>query len=105
MGVYKSDENGKRLDIDVADRIAHGMPVGPGEELGRRLGEELTELDHDLLQALEDKGFKTWRGQRNTSTQTLGYTKAGGFYFDAGACTQIIEGKIKVEQGYIDQYV
>ncbi|KIR67759.1 flavin-containing monooxygenase [Cryptococcus bacillisporus CA1873] len=104
LAVYKPDENGKRPDIEVADRIAHGMPVGPGEELGRRLGQELTELDHDLLQALEDKGFKTWRGQRGTSTQTLGYTKAGGFYFDAGACKQIIEGKIKVEQGYIDHF-
>jgi cation diffusion facilitator CzcD-associated flavoprotein CzcO len=102
MGLYKP-VNGKRPDVEVADRLAYGMPVGPGEEMGRRLGVELTELDYDLLQALEDRGFKTWRGQRATSTQTLGYTKNGGFYFDAGACEQIINGNIKVEQGWIDQ--
>ncbi|TYJ56347.1 hypothetical protein B9479_002895 [Cryptococcus floricola] len=104
LGAYKPDDEGRRPDIDVADRLAHSMPVGPGEELGRRLGEELTELDHDLLHALEDKGFKTWRGQRETSTQTLGYTRAGGFYFDAGACQQILEDKIRVEQGSIDHF-
>ncbi|WWC60054.1 uncharacterized protein I303_102617 [Kwoniella dejecticola CBS 10117] len=103
LGVYKP-EDGKRPDLEVADRIAYGMPVGPSEEMGRRLGAELTELDHDLLQGMEDRGFKTWRGQRSTSTQTLGYTKNGGFYFDAGACEQIINGNIKVEQGYIDHF-
>ncbi|WVW85907.1 hypothetical protein I302_107945 [Kwoniella bestiolae CBS 10118] len=103
LGVYKP-ENGKRPDLEVADRIAYGLPVGPAEEMGRRLGSELTELDHDLLHAMEARGFKTWRGQRSTSTQTLGYTKNGGFYFDAGACEQIINGNIKVEQGYIDHF-
>ncbi|KAM0750595.1 putative monooxygenase protein [Meredithblackwellia eburnea MCA 4105] len=96
--------NGKRPDLDVADRLAYGTPVGPSEEMGRRLGKELTELDYDLLEALEARGFKTWRGQRATSTQTLGYTKNGGFYFDAGACEHIINGNIKVEQGYIDHF-
>ena len=82
-----------------------GLPLGPTEEMGRRLGDELTELDHELLQAMEDKGFKTWRGQRGTSNQTLSLTKNGGFYFDAGACEHILNGNIKVEQGWIDQLV
>jgi hypothetical protein len=36
MGLYKP-VNGKRPDVEVADRLAYGMPVGPGEEMGRRL--------------------------------------------------------------------
>ncbi|WVQ84769.1 hypothetical protein IAT38_006926 [Cryptococcus sp. DSM 104549] len=103
IGAYQP-VNGKRPDIEVADRIAHGMPVGPGEEMGRRLCQELEELDYDLLSKLEEAGFKTWRGQKGTGTQTLGFTKGGGFYFDAGACGQIINGKVKVEQGYIDHF-
>ncbi|KAI5480143.1 flavin-containing monooxygenase [Pseudohyphozyma bogoriensis] len=103
LGVYKP-VNGKRPDLAIADRIAYGLPLGPTEEMGRRLGDELTELDTELLQALEDKGFKTWRGQRGTSNQTLGYTKNGGFYFDAGACEHILNGNIKVEQGYVDHF-
>jgi hypothetical protein len=79
------------------------MPVGPGEELGRRLAEDLAALDKDLIDGMESAGFKTYRGQRGTGTQTLGYTRNGGFYFDAGACEQVMNGKIRVEQGSIDR--
>lgn len=100
-GLYMPDPT--RPNLDVADRIAYSMPVGPAEELGRRLTKTLAELDKPLIEAMEAKGFQTWLGQRETGVQTLGYTRNGGFYFDAGACDQIINGKIKVEQGYIDQ--
>jgi hypothetical protein len=81
------------------------MPVGPGEELGRRLAGELAELDKKLIDDMEASGFKTYLGQRETGTQTLGYTRNGGFYFDAGACEQVIQGKIKVAQGAIERQV
>jgi len=101
IGTYEPAADGTRPDIEIADRIANSMPLGPGEEMGRRLGAELADLDHNLLLALEKRGFRTWRGQRNTATQTLGFTRNGGFYFDAGACDQIINGNIKVQQGSI----
>lgn len=44
---------------------------------------------------------------RSTSVQhneNLGQTRNGGFYFDAGACADIINGKIKVEPGYIERF-
>ncbi|RSH77074.1 uncharacterized protein EHS24_003701 [Apiotrichum porosum] len=104
IGIYEPDKNGKRPDLDECDRMAYSMPVGPSEELGRRLAEDLEVLDHDLLAAMEARGFQTWRGQRGTGTQTLGYSKNGGFYFDAGACERIINGDIKVEQGWIEKF-
>ncbi|OCF30846.1 flavin-containing monooxygenase [Kwoniella heveanensis CBS 569] len=103
LGAYMPKE-GKRPDLDVADRLAYSMPVGPGEELGRRMCDELVALDQPLLEGMEARGFKTWKGQRGTGVQTLGYTKNGGFYFDAGACKHIIDGSIKVEQGWIDHF-
>jgi len=102
IGGYEP-KNGVRPSLDIQDRIAYSMPVGPGEELGRRLANELLELDAELIQGMEAAGFKTWAGQRGTGTQTLGYTKNGGFYFDAGACDHVISGNIKIEQGAIDQ--
>jgi cation diffusion facilitator CzcD-associated flavoprotein CzcO len=103
IGTYEP-KNGRRPDLDECDRAAYAMPVGPGEELGRRLAADLEHLDHDLLSAMEARGFQTWAGQRGTGTQTLGYTKNGGFYFDAGACERIINGDIKVEQGAIERF-
>ncbi|KIR51727.1 flavin-containing monooxygenase [Cryptococcus gattii Ru294] len=94
----------ERPDLDACDRISYATPVGPGEEMGRRGAIELEELDKEMLDGLKAKGFKTWRGQRATGVQTLGYTKNGGFYFEAGACQQIINGKVKVEQGYIEKF-
>lgn len=84
LGLYKP-KDGKRPDLDIADRLAYSMPVGPGEELGRRGAAELEEEDAELLAGMRARGFRTWRGQRGTGVQTLGYTKNGGFYFDAGA--------------------
>lgn len=103
IGAYEP-KNGVRPNLEDVDRMAFAMPVGPGEELGRRNAEALEHLDKELLDGLKARGFKTWRGQRGTGNGTLGQTRNGGFYFEAGACQQIINGKIKVEQGYIEKF-
>lgn len=104
LGSYKPNDNGQRPNLELTDRLSYSMPVGPGEELGRRAAKELEEDDSELLAGLNARGFRTWRGQRGTGVQTLGYTKNGGFYFEAGACEQIINGKIKVQQGEIERF-
>ncbi|KAK2595992.1 hypothetical protein N8I77_013504 [Diaporthe amygdali] len=103
IGGY-TPKNGIRPDIEEADRVAFATPTGPGEELGRRNAEVLEKLDKDLLDGLHAKGFQTYRGQRGTGNATLGSTRNGGFYFEAGACEQIINGKIKMAQGYIERF-
>lgn len=100
LGMHKP-EGGKRPDLTALDRGTFSMPTGPAEEMGRRFAEDLETLDHDLLQGLEEAGFRTWRGQRGTGFQTLAYTNGGAYYFEAGACERIIQGDIKVEQGSI----
>ncbi|KAJ9649829.1 hypothetical protein H2198_010847 [Neophaeococcomyces mojaviensis] len=90
----------KRPDLDSADRLNYSLPVGPAEELNRRTARNIWDADVELIARMEKAGFRVWRGQRDTGSHTLGYTKNGGFYFDAGACNAIIDGRIKVEQGY-----
>ena len=103
LGGY-APKDGVRPDIAAQDRAFFAMPVGPGEEMGRRNAETLEKLDKDLLDGLHAKGFKTWRGQRGTGNSTLGQTRNGGFYFEAGACEQIINGNIRVEQGVVERF-
>jgi cation diffusion facilitator CzcD-associated flavoprotein CzcO len=102
IGGYAPKAGGLRPDIEEADRIAFSTPMGPSEELCRRNAKVLEDLDRDMLDGLKANNFRTWRGQRGTGNATLGATRNGGFYFEAGACEQIINGKIKVEQGHID---
>ncbi|KAJ5622727.1 Flavoprotein [Penicillium herquei] len=90
----------KAPDMDTADRIANGLPVGPAEELFRRTAKEIWDADAEMIAKMEKASFQVWRGQRDTGQQTLAYTRNGGFYFDAGACQAIIDGRIKVQQGY-----
>lgn len=90
----------KRPDIDVADRVHFSLPMGPSEELARRMTKDIWNDDVEMLAKMEKAGFKVWRGQRDTGVNTLGHTKNGGFYYEAGACQAIIDGNIKVEQGY-----
>lgn len=97
-------KDGKRPDVNAADRIAHGLPVGPHEELFRRTAQDIWNADKELIAKMEKSGFKIWRGQRDTGPHTLAYTRNGGFYFDAGACKAVIDGDIKVEQGYISHF-
>ncbi|ORY26986.1 putative flavin-containing monooxygenase [Naematelia encephala] len=103
VGFYEP-KSGKKIDLEACDRIAYSMPVGPAEELGRRMVADIAREDKELIDAMEGAGFKTWLGQRSTGNQTLSYSKNGGFYFDAGACEHIINGNIKVEQGTIERF-
>lgn len=104
MGNYAPGPNGERAVLEDQDRFFFANPCGPGEELGRRLAKVLEDLDKPLLEGLNARGLRTWRGQRGTGTTTLGQTRNGGFYFDAGACEEIINGNIKVEQGFIERF-
>ncbi|KIW98256.1 uncharacterized protein Z519_01840 [Cladophialophora bantiana CBS 173.52] len=104
IGNYAPDADGNRPDIEEQDRLFFATPVGPAEELARRNAKVLEDLDRPLLEGLNARGLRTWRGQRGTGGATLGQTRNGGFYFDAGACEHIINGKIKVEQGYIERF-
>lgn len=104
IGNYAPKAGDIRPDLEEQDRLFFSLPVGPGEELARRNAEVLENLDKELLDGLHARGLKTWRGQRGTGNGTLGQTRNGGFYFEAGACEEIIAGKIKVEQGYIEKF-
>jgi cation diffusion facilitator CzcD-associated flavoprotein CzcO len=104
LGGYGPDASGNRPDVEEQDRLFFATPVGPGEELSRRNAKVLEDLDQPLLDALNARGLRTWRGQRGTGNSTLGQTRNGGFYFDAGACEHIINGRIKVEPGYIERF-
>jgi cation diffusion facilitator CzcD-associated flavoprotein CzcO len=104
LGIYAPDKNGNLPDTEAMDRINFSTPVGPSEELAKRTAKTLEELDRPLLEGLNARGLRTWRGQRDTGNSTLGQTRNGGFYFDAGACEEIINGNIKVEPGFIQEF-
>lgn len=103
IGGYEP-KDGVAPDIEEVDRLWFSTPTAPGEEMARRQVKVLEDLDRDMLVKLKARGLKTYRGQRQGGTPVLGSTRNGGFYFEAGACQQIIDGKIKVEQGSVERF-
>ncbi|KAI0886891.1 FAD/NAD(P)-binding domain-containing protein [Annulohypoxylon maeteangense] len=104
IGDYAPDADLNRPNLEEQDRIFFATPTGPAEEFARRTAKILEDLDGPLLEGLHARGLRTWRGQRGTGNATLGQTRNGGFYYDAGACEHIINGKIEVEQGSIERF-
>lgn len=104
IGHYAPDADLNRPDLEEQDRLTFATPAGPGEEFARRNAKILEDLDRPLLDGLHARGLRTWRGQRGAGNAVLGQTRNGGFYYDAGACEHIINGKIKVEPGYIERF-
>lgn len=62
IGAYTPDEQGNRPDLEETDRVWFSTPTGPAEELSRRNAEALENLDQALLDKLNAKGLRTWRG-------------------------------------------
>ncbi|KAL4987126.1 hypothetical protein BDW68DRAFT_178186 [Aspergillus falconensis] len=104
IGNYAPDADDNSPSLEEQDRLFFATPTGPGEELARRNARILEDLDRPLLDALHARRLWTWRGQRGTGNSTLDQTRNGGFYFDAGACEHIVNGKIKVEPEYIERF-
>ncbi|KAM0420354.1 hypothetical protein ACHAPT_011896 [Fusarium lateritium] len=98
IGNYTPDADLSRPDLEEMDRLFFATPTSPSEEFNPRGPRQ------PLLEALNARGLRTWRGQRGTGNSTLGQTRNGGFYFDACACEHVINGNIKVEPGYIERF-
>src|SRR6185503_9277747 len=56
------------------------------------------DLDKELLDALERKGFRLSSGEDGTGWQFLYLTRGGGYYFNVGCSDLIVEGKIGLAQ-------
>jgi putative flavoprotein involved in K+ transport len=63
-----------------------------------RFTEEAKRLDQELLDKLEDVGFKLDFGEDGTGWQFKYLTRGGGYYFNVGCSDLIVDGKIGLVQ-------
>jgi pyridine nucleotide-disulfide oxidoreductase len=55
-------------------------------------------VDDTLINALEERGFKTWLGEDETGFQMMYLRRGGGYYFNVGCSELIISGDIGLLQ-------
>ncbi|KZO89563.1 monooxygenase protein [Calocera viscosa TUFC12733] len=100
MGLYREDGP----PYDLVDRIGLAIPIVASKALVKGIVDEVAKKDKDLLEGMNAAGFRTWLGMEGCGFIFQALRRAGGYYFDSGACAEVIAGNIKIQPGTIDHF-
>ncbi|HEX7220076.1 MAG TPA: NAD(P)/FAD-dependent oxidoreductase [Burkholderiales bacterium] len=84
--------------LEDCDLITTSVPLALAKRSHQMATEHARNLDRDLLEALERKGFRLDFGEDGTGWQFMYLTRGGGYYFNVGCSDLIVEGKIALAQ-------
>jgi cation diffusion facilitator CzcD-associated flavoprotein CzcO len=98
-GLYREDGPA----LEDADLLNAAYPYPVIIELGKLQARAIAELDAELLEGLEQAGFKLDRGE-DGGLMAKALHRAGGFYIDVGCSQLIVDGKVKVKQGSVARF-
>jgi len=84
--------------LDDCDLITTSVPLALAKRTHQLATAHARDLDRELLEALERKGFRLDFGEDGTGWQFMYLTRGGGYYFNVGCSDLIVEGKIKLAQ-------
>jgi putative flavoprotein involved in K+ transport len=84
--------------LEDCDLITMSIPLSLARRSHIRLTEQARQLDQELLDALERKGFKLTFGEDGTGWQFMYLTRGGGYYFNVGCSDLIVKGEIGLVQ-------
>jgi cation diffusion facilitator CzcD-associated flavoprotein CzcO len=86
------------LPLEDADLLTISTPYPVMVRNYRQLTAEMRAADHDLLEALERRGFRLDFGEDDTGFQMKYLTRGGGYYFNVGCSDLIVSGEIDLIQ-------
>jgi cation diffusion facilitator CzcD-associated flavoprotein CzcO len=84
--------------LDDCDLITASVPLAVAKKTHQLATAHAKELDTDLLERLERKGFRLTDGEEGTGWQFMYLTRGGGYYFNVGCSDLIAEAKIGLAQ-------
>jgi len=84
--------------LEDCDLITASIPLAVAKRSHILLTQQAKDLDKDLLDGLERKGFKLDFGEDGTGWQFKYLTRGGGYYFNVGCSDLIVKGEIGVAQ-------
>ncbi|ABM04263.1 monooxygenase protein, putative [Psychromonas ingrahamii 37] len=104
-GLYSEQAVKNGITTEKADMIFASLPYRIMPEFQTPLTNQMRERDADFYRGLEDAGFKLDFGD-DDSGMFLKYLRRGsGYYIDVGASQLIIDRKIKLVQGQMQEFV
>jgi hypothetical protein len=84
--------------LEDCDLITASIPLALARKTHQLATENAKNLDKDLLDRLQRKGFRLSFGEDNTGWQFLYLTRGGGYYFNVGCSDLIVEDRIGLAQ-------
>jgi len=84
--------------LEDCDLITASVPLALARKTHQLATEHAKYLDRDLLERLEQKGFRLCYGEDGTGWQFMYLTRGGGYYFNVGCSDLIADGKIGLAQ-------
>jgi thioredoxin reductase len=84
--------------LEDCDLITTSMPLSLVRKSHIALTETAKNIDKDLLEGLEQRGFRLDFGDDGTGWQFKYLTRGGGYYFNVGCSNLIVKGEIGLVQ-------
>ena len=84
--------------LEDCDLITASVPFTVAKKGHQLATAQARELDRELLQRLEARGFRLSDGPEGAGWQFLYLTRGGGYYFNVGCSDLIADGKIRLVQ-------
>jgi putative flavoprotein involved in K+ transport len=84
--------------LEDCDLITTSIPLSLARKSHIRITEQAKEMDRELLEGLERRGFKLDFGDDGTGWQFKYLTRGGGYYFNVGCSDLIVKGEIALRQ-------
>jgi len=84
--------------LEDCDLITASVPLALARKTHKLATEHAKNLDKELLERLERKGFRLCFGEDGTGWQFMYLTRGGGYYFNVGCSDLIAQGKIGLAQ-------
>ena len=84
--------------LEDCDLITTSVPLALAKRTHQLATAHARQLDRQLLDALEKRGFRLDFGEEGTGWQFKYLTRGGGYYFNVGCSDLIAEGKIALAQ-------
>ena len=84
--------------LEDCDLITASVPLAVSRRTHQLATAHAKELDREILERLEHKGFRLTDGEDGTGWQFMYLTKGGGYYFNVGCSELVAEGKIRLAQ-------
>jgi cation diffusion facilitator CzcD-associated flavoprotein CzcO len=86
------------IPLEDCDLITTSMPLSLVRKSHKTLTETARNMDKELLDGLERRGFKLDFGDDGTGWQFKYLTRGGGYYFNVGCSDLIVTGEIGLAQ-------